>query len=44
MALTVIEAGPVGFGSEGLPFYHTFAIHIAQALKAGGAEKRNKLL
>ena len=34
--LTVIEAGPAGFGSEGLPFYRTFAIHIAQALQAGG--------
>ena len=36
--LTVIEAGPAGFGSEGLVFYHTYAIHIAQALKAGGDE------
>ena len=36
--LTVIEAGPAGFGSEGLVFYHTFAIHIAQSLKAGGDE------
>ena len=36
--LTVIEAGPAGFGSEGLVFYHTFAIHMAQALKAGGDE------